>query len=139
VPILVLDGSITVSWFVSDETSSSSLSILDLAASGGAAVPDLWRIEVGNALLMAERRGRIAPSARIRAIAALGELQIDVDRETYDRAWAGIFSLAERFRLTLYDAAYLDLASRTRLPLASLDRELRKAAVSLGVAVLPED
>ena len=138
-PVLVLDGSITVSWFVPDEKSLASLSVLDLAASGGAAVPDLWRIEVGNAFLMAERRGRIASSARLRAIAALGELQIDVDRETYERAWAGIFSLAERFRLTLYDATYLDLASRTRLPLASLDRDLRNAAISLGISVLPED
>ena len=138
-PALVLDGSVAVAWFVPGEESEPVMSVLDHAIAEGAVVPELWKIEVGNALLMAERRGRISVAGRARAMTALNHLQIEVDDQTFARAWDATLSLAERFRLTLYDAVYLELANRVGLPLASLDRELRKAADALGVSLLPRE
>ena len=82
------------------------------------------------------RRGRIDVAYRDATIADLRDLAIDVDPETDRKAWSEILQLADRFRLTLYDAAYLELARRRQLPLASLDNELRAAGQMLGVPLL---
>ena len=108
-----------------------------LVVEGGAVVPARWRLEIANTLLMAERRTRMSGADRQVAIAALQRLAIDVDDETDARAFGEIATLAARFRLTASDAAYLELAQRTGLPLATLDDDLRAAALKLGVA-LPE-
>jgi predicted nucleic acid-binding protein len=99
-------------------------------------VPLHWRLEVGNALLMALRRSRLSAAQRDDALAQLIRLQLTTDTETNDRAWTESLHLAERFRLTLYDACYLELAQRRRLSLASLDAELRAAAQVLHIPVL---
>jgi predicted nucleic acid-binding protein len=97
-------------------------------------VPAHWRLEVGNALLMAERRGRIR-AGRVDAVwRLLAALPIEVDAETNARAWEGAAELARRHGLTLYDAAYLELAARRRLPLATFDGALVRAA---GVERVP--
>jgi predicted nucleic acid-binding protein len=93
---------------------------------------------VANALLGAERRKRIHPLRRKEALALVAALPIDADLETWDRAWDTILPLAQRFGLTAYDAAYLELAHRTGLPLATLDQDLRAAAIQLGVALAAE-
>lgn len=102
----------------------------------GASVPLLWPLEALNGLLVAERRRRLDAPRRARLAGFLRELPITLDFDTADRAWEATSKLAERFALSVYDAAYLELARRRNLPLASLDRELRAAAVAAGVPVL---
>ena len=87
-------------------------------------------------ILARERRRRLDAHRRAALVAFLRELPISLDGHTAEQAWSTIAALAERRRLTLYDAAYLELAQRRRLPLATLDRELAAAAGAEGVAVL---
>jgi len=85
---------------------------------------------------MAERRGRIDAPKRQRLAGFLRDLPVVIDDETASLAWTVTAQLAARFRLTLYDAAYLELAQRRGLPLASLDQELRDAGTALGISLL---
>jgi len=133
---LVIDSSITLAWFFEDERSERTDAVLRQVAESGAVVPSLWRLEVANALQMAVRHKRVKAAFRDASIADLRALAIVVDPETDRQAWAATLMLAERCRLTLYDAAYLELAQRLSLPLASLDRELRAAGRALGVTLL---
>jgi predicted nucleic acid-binding protein len=133
---LVIDSSITLSWCFEDERTDVTATLLYRVAETGALVPALWRLEVANGLQVAVRRGRIDVAYRDATIADLRGLAIDVDPETDRKAWSEILQLADRFRLTLYDAAYLELAQRRQLPLASLDNELRAAGQMLGVPLL---
>jgi predicted nucleic acid-binding protein len=102
----------------------------------GAWVPGLWKLEVANILEMGARRGRHDTAFRNSTLADLALLPISIDAETDRQAWGATLQLAERHRLTLYDAAYLELALRRGLPLASLDSELRGAAKAEGVVLL---
>lgn len=102
----------------------------------GASAPLLWPLEVLNGLLVAERRHRLDAPRRARLVGFLRELPVALDLDTADKAWDATSKLAERFALSIYDAAYLELARRRRLPLASLDRNLRAAAVAADVPVL---
>ena len=133
---LVLDGSVTLGWLYPDERSPVAAQALELVATEGAWVPSLWRLEVANSLQIGVRRGRIDAMFRDSALADLGRLNINVDSDTDKLAWTAILSLADRFRLTTYDAAYLELAYRRSLPLAALDRPLCTAARTLGVPVI---
>ena len=90
----------------------------------GAVVPAIWHLEVANSLQSAIRRGRITTTDRQGTLADLARLPIEIDVETATAAWEGTLALADRFGLTTYDAAYLDLAIRRHLPLATLDRQL---------------
>lgn len=89
-----------------------------------------------NGLVIAERRGRVDAQRRHHMTRLLHAPPITIDSETVRNAWQLTSHLAERFRLTVYDAAYLELAQRTNLPLASLDHELRTASTTLGVPLL---
>ena len=133
---LVLDASLTLSWFFKDERTPGADAILSEVTEKGAVVPALWRLEVANALQMAVRRKRIDASFRDGALTQLSRLSISADPDTDAYAWTVILQLADRFQLTLYDAAYLELAGRRRLPLATLDRELRDASAALGITLL---
>jgi predicted nucleic acid-binding protein len=135
-PATVIDCSVTVAWFIPQERTEATQILLDQVIEDGAMVPLHWRLEVGNALLMALRRSRLSAAQRDDALAQLIRLQLTTDTETNDRAWTESLHLAERFRLTLYDACYLELAQRRRLSLASLDAELRAAAQVLHIPVL---
>jgi predicted nucleic acid-binding protein len=110
--------------------------LLDRVVEDGAVVPALWLLEVGNALLLAARHRRLSLRERDEALVHLIGLQITIDDETLTRAWNTTLNLADRFRLTLYDACYLELAQRRQLPLATLDRELRAAGRKLGIELL---
>ena len=96
----------------------------------------LWPLEALNGLLVAERRGRLDADRRRLLAGFLSALPIKLDEETAGHVWTDISHLAERFGLSSYDAAYLELAQRHRLPLASLDRDLRIAAEALNILVL---
>ncbi len=130
---LVLDSSLTLAWFFEDERSALADAVLRQVAESGAVVPSLWRLEIANALQMAVRHKRIDAGFRDASLADLRSLPIDVDPETDRHTWGATLKLAERCKLTLYDAAYLELAQRVDLPLAALDRQLRAAAKSIGV------
>lgn len=132
----VLDASLTLAWYFDDETTPATDEVLDRLTEEGAVVPALWRLEVGNALQMAVRRQRIDATYRDNALAELAAMPITIDAETNARAWTTTLHLSERFALTLYDAAYLELAQRLDLALATLDAELRSAGRSLGMPLL---
>jgi predicted nucleic acid-binding protein len=133
---VVLDISAALAWIYSDETTDAVRHVFEIVAEDGALVPALWRLEVANSLTVAVRRGRIDMPFRNAALADLALLDIAIDPHTDAHSWTTTLHLADRFRLTLYDAAYLELAHRRSLPLASLDEELRAAGRALGVALL---
>ena len=133
---IVIDASLTLSWYFEDERTPAIDAVLDQVVAEGAVAPSLWRLEVANGLQMAIRRKRIDAAFRDRAMQHLGALPITVDSETDTYAWTATLRLADRFGLTLYDAAYLELAQRRNAPLASLDKELRRAAHALGIDLL---
>jgi predicted nucleic acid-binding protein len=132
----VLDASVTVSWFIPDEQASITQGILRQVVEQGAVVPLLWPLKVANALTMAVRRGRISSLQRSDALRQLAALQLSSDDQTLNEAWGRTLDLADRFRLTVYDACYLELAQRRELPLATLDRDLRAAGRKLGLELL---
>jgi predicted nucleic acid-binding protein len=133
---LVLDSSITLAWAYSDETTPPVTQIFELLSQGGAWAPGLWRLEVANVLEMSVRRKRHDRNFRDATLADLAQLPIQVDLQTDQQAWNATLHLAERHQLTLYDAAYLELALRRNLPLATLDDDLRRAANAEKVQVL---
>jgi predicted nucleic acid-binding protein len=125
---LVLDGSATLAWLYPDESTDMILAVFDEVIRKGATVPWLWRIEVANSLTMAVRRDRVTIDERAASLADLDQLMIVTDRDTELHLWTDALLLADRHRLTVYDATYLELAVRLSLPLATLDKDLRKAA-----------
>ena len=135
-PALVLDSSVTVAWCFKEERKAVTDAIQDRLAAEYAIVPEHWRLEVANALLIGERRKRILAADVTGFLQDLDNLLIEVDNELQSRAFNQILPLARAHGLTTYDAAYLDLALRRQLPLASLDDDLRRAAATLGVQLL---
>ncbi len=134
----VLDCSVAVAWLLEDERVPGADAFLDRLDGGGqAVVPGLWRLELGNVLAGAERRGRIGATGIARCLGLLARLPIVTDRHTEERALREILELARREYLTTRDAAYLELTMRRGLPLATLDRSLARAARRAGVEVLP--
>ena len=133
---LVLDSSAALAWIYAEETTDAVRRVFEIVAEDGALVPALWRLEVANSLTVAVRRGRIDVEFRNAALTDLALLDIATDPDTDAYGWAATLHFADRFRLTLYDAAYLELAHRRSLPLASLDAELRAAGLTLGVPLL---
>ena len=133
---LVLDSSVTLAWVYSAETTEAISDVLARVTESGAWVPALWRLEIGNVLEMGVRKGRTDAAFRDAALADLALLPITVDPETDRHAWGATAKLAIRHRLTLYDAAYLELARRRSLPLATLDQDLRTAAAAEDIVLI---
>jgi len=129
----VLDGSVTLVWGFADEDDDYAAAILDKMPDLQAHVPSLWPLEVANALLVGERRGRTTPANVAHFLALLGTFPIAVDDETVARAWVETMHLARTHNLSSYDASYLELAMRLGLPLATLDGKLKSAATAVGV------
>jgi len=132
----VLDSSVAVAWCFEDEQTPALLALLQRTTDTGAFAPALWPLEAANALLVAERRRRLGRDRRRRLCNFLKALPIALDADTATQAWTATAGLAERFGLSAYDAAYLELAERLDLPLASLDGDLRRAADTLGLPLL---
>jgi predicted nucleic acid-binding protein len=133
---LVLDSSLTLAWVHCDETTKSVEEVFEKLSQAGAWVPSLWRLEVANVLEINTRRGRYPAGFRDHALSDLALFPIQVDAETDRHAWGATLCLAERHKLTLYDAAYLELALRRNLPLATLDEDLRRSAKAEKVRLL---
>jgi predicted nucleic acid-binding protein len=133
---LILDSSAALAWIYADEITHAIRQVFDLLRENGAWVPSLWRLEVANILEMGVRRARHDVAFRDATLADLALLPINLDPETDRQAWGATLRLAERHRLASYDAAYLELAQRRRLPLATLDSNLRAAASKESVPLL---
>jgi predicted nucleic acid-binding protein len=132
----VLDNSVALTWCFEDECTLATDVLLNQLSEVGAIVPQLWPLEAVNGLLIAERRNRITTAKRKELTGFLRKLPIIIDVETNDRVWAATARLADQFRLTIYDATYLELAVRFKVPLASLDKNLRIAARKLDLKIL---
>jgi len=133
----VADSSVGVSWVVLSQSTEVTDHLLDDVAAGRPfMVPVLWMFEVANSLVVLTRRKRIDPGECSRGRSILGRLMPAVDDEGSRLALGAITDLAQKHELSVYDAAYLELAIRKRLPLASRDASLNKAAKHAGVKTL---
>jgi predicted nucleic acid-binding protein len=132
---LVLDSSIVGCWCFPDEASPIADLAFDQLRADAAIAPILWWFEVRNVLVVNERRGRIDPPGSAVFLADLARLRIDLDRHPDGEM---VLALAREHRLTVYDAAYLELALRIDAPLATLDRQLARAARAAKVPLLGE-
>ncbi|MGH7714405.1 MAG: type II toxin-antitoxin system VapC family toxin [Vulcanimicrobiaceae bacterium] len=128
--ILVLDASITASWIFADERDAYATQVAEKVAAGRGLVPALWRWEIQNVLLSAHRAKRINETELAQYVSDLQELNIEVD---LDPKFGVELSIARHHGLTVYDAAYLELAMRRNCKLATKDDELRRAAESAGL------
>jgi predicted nucleic acid-binding protein len=133
---LVLDSSVALAWIYGNETTDPVRAVFRQIVEGGAWVPGLWRLEVANVLEMGIRRGRHDAVFRDRTLDDLRLLPIQTDPETDRHAWGLTKEIAANHNLTRYDAAYLELALRRELPLATLDTDLRTAAAAEKVPLL---
>jgi predicted nucleic acid-binding protein len=133
---LVLDSSIALGWCFEDQHTPAIKLVLQQVVDTGALAPQIWPLEVLNGLATAERRGRLDTSTRERLEGFLRELPVALDDDTAPDAWTRTVPLAHRFNLTVYAAAYLELAQRQQLPLASVDESLRRAGTELGLTIL---
>jgi predicted nucleic acid-binding protein len=132
----VVDNSVVMSWCFQDEMSEYADAVLDRLTNSQALVPGIWPLEVTNVLLIAQRKKRLGRAGSSRFLELLRSLPILVEQELPARVFSEIFALADDTGLSTYDASYLDLAMREGLPLASLDKSLRKAARSCRVPIL---
>ncbi|MHB8973416.1 MAG: type II toxin-antitoxin system VapC family toxin [Pirellulaceae bacterium] len=135
-PTLVLDCSMAMAWCFADEGTQGTAEIQDRLVAEAAIVPGHWFLEVANVLALAEKRQRISAADVVQFVKLLAAFDIQVDNEFSARAFDHILPLSRGHGLTTYDAAYLDLAIRRQLPLASLDDDLCRVAAHLDVAVL---
>jgi predicted nucleic acid-binding protein len=132
---LVIDSSVAIAWCFPDEHDDYSQSVLDALLTERAIVPELWQLEVANTLLVGERRDRSNQANTLIWIGFLASLPIAVDEQTKAHAFSETLSLARAQKLSVYDAAYLELAMRRGLPLATLDEKLKTAAQAVGVMI----
>lgn len=131
---IVIDASIAAAWLFDDEFDQSTADVMSNISADEGIVPRHWHLEMRNALLMGERRGRVAPEHIAESLNGLNRIHLRTDPEPdLDAA----FSLARARGLTIYDAVYLELALRRRAALATLDGRLRRAAAAERVQTLP--
>jgi predicted nucleic acid-binding protein len=132
----VVDASVTLAWCFEDEARPLTEAILDRLSDDTAIVPSLWELEVSNVLLLGERRGRLTESQSTRFVALLGQLPILVDSAGADMGI--VMAVGRHHGLTAHDAAYLVLAEREGVSLATLDTKLRDAAQAVGIPIITE-
>lgn len=133
----VPDISVAVAWCFADEATPFTEKLLETAEAGiGLIVPVLWRHELSNALLFAKRKGRVTEEEIVFFLSRLQKLAIVRDLASWEHATGATRRLAAGYGLTVYDAAYLELAMRRRLPLATFDSDLKKAAEAVHVALV---
>ncbi len=132
----VVDNSVVMAWCFEDEAGKYADAVLERLTVSEAMVPAIWPLEVGNVLLVAERQRRLRRADSERFIALLRQLPIVVEQDDARRALGDVMALARDVGLSTYDASYLNVALRHGLPIATLDRNLRKAARRCHVAVV---
>jgi len=132
----VIDNSVVMSWCFQDETSKYTDAVLGHLEEATAYVPAIWPLEVGNVLLVAERRKRLSQADSSRFISLLFDLPIIVEQELPERMLSEILSLAREYKLSSYDASYLDIAMRKGLPIASTDKHILAAAKRSNIPIV---
>ncbi len=130
---LVIDNSVVLAWCLADEDNAIADEAMEAVIEHGAIVPGIWWYELRNALVVNERRGRLEPADTQATLTDLQELGIAID---HDHDSGILLSLARTQDLSIYDAAYLEVAGRRGLALASLDAPLRAAAIRVGIPLL---
>jgi predicted nucleic acid-binding protein len=134
----VLDNSITMRWFFGDgkkEDLNYAKDVLETMKQAIALVPAIWGLEVSNVIAKAEAKGLVAESRSTLFLSMIKELDIEPDMKTYLYSLNDILNLARRYRLSAYDASYLELSLRENIPLATLDEDLIKAAKKAGAKI----
>ena len=134
--MLVLDASATIPWCFADEATEQTEALLDQVRQSGALVPSIWSLEVANVLLGAERRGRMTPTQTGSFFGLLDSLPITVAHIEHGDQVVAVLGLGRAHGLSSYDASYLQLAVARGLPLATLDRRLREAALRIGAELV---
>ena len=124
----VVDNSVVMAWCFEDQASRYSDAVLDRLVETEALVPGIWPLEVTNVLSVAGRKGRLGKADATRFIELLRNLPIVVEQELPGRVFSEVFALAHDTGLSSYDASYLDLAMRAGIPIATLDKAVRKSA-----------
>lgn len=130
---LVIDNSVVLAWCLADEEHPTAERAMRLCAEEGAVVPSIWRYELLNALIVNERRGRMTAQDAEQTLVDLADMRIERDGDHDERS---LLRLARRHGLSAYDAAYLEVAVRRELPIASLDERLTDAATDANVALI---
>lgn len=133
VSTLVLDASVACDWLLDDELDPRAARVAERVSQDGALVPQLWHLEVRNALVTAERRGRLTAQGTVDRLRALRQLPVVTDAEPDLDA---VVALARSHRISIYDAVYLELAQRRRAALATLDAGLVEAAATVAVPIV---
>ncbi len=133
----VLDSSVALSWVLPDEFNPALDRLCDRLSDDVALVPPIWPLEIGNALLVAVKRGRLTTRDLHRLTTALRALPVEIETASTARSLDETLSLAQRYNLTTYGASYVELAQRRHVALATLDDRLRKVCSSAKVALLP--
>jgi predicted nucleic acid-binding protein len=136
--VFVLDNSVSMRWLLRSNKpvdQKYAESVLLSLTNAEAHVPDLWRLEATNVLLSAERRGELMAAELEGFISQLESLPIIIDPQTSNQAFSRTLALAKAYKLSSYDAAYLEIAVREGLPLATLDKDLRRAAKKAEVEI----
>jgi len=129
---IVLDNSVVLAWCMADESNPTAEAAMQAVTEHGGVVPVLWWYEIRNALVVNERRGRLTSADTHATLTDLRKLGFEID---HDHDEGLVLELARRHELSVYDAAYLEVAHRRNLPLASLDKKLCRAAQAAGVAL----
>lgn len=129
----VLDCSVTLSWFFGDECDPYSLSIRESLRRSRAHTPAIWPLEVANGLLVAQRKNRLTASDVLLLTSAVKFLRVFVEEKRPETWIEQVVAIARQYDLSAYDAAYLELAIRLGLPIATLDGALLRAAESAGL------
>ncbi|HMN40700.1 MAG TPA: type II toxin-antitoxin system VapC family toxin [Phycisphaerales bacterium] len=134
---LVIDCSVAMTWCLRDEATPETDALLDRAVEETFVVPSHWHLEVANTLSQARKRNRLTEEAVGSFIRDLASLPIEVDESTWKQALGDTMEIARTCDLTIYDAAYIELASRRGLVIATLDGAMLRAAASRSLGVYP--
>ena len=131
----VLDNTVAMAWCFTEEATEFTKTLLSRLSNltDSAVVPALWLYEVANVVELAVRKGRIPGEKALAFLDSLADLPIEVENPSRTQVFVAVRALAARYQLTGYDAAYLELANRHKLPIASLDKALSRAAEAAGV------
>jgi len=134
----VLDNTVTMAWCFTEEATEFTRTLLNRLSNltDSAVVPALWLYEVVNVVELAVRKGRIPREKALAFLGGLADLPIEGENPSRPQVFVTVRALAGQHQLTSYDAAYLELAVRHKLPIASLDKALSKAALAAGVSTV---
>lgn len=132
----VIDNSIVMCWCFGDQADDFTWSVLERVRESSAVAPAIFPLELGNALVVAERRKKLTQGDAQQFLQLVQALPLRVEQELPQRQWGEILALARQYQLSTYDASYLDLAMRAGLALATSDAPLRAAAKSARVRLI---